>query len=400
MKSKIFHPIVLKFCFLGALDRFMLIYSVYLIFFAKIGLSPALIGIALSVYEIGKICGNPVSATLADKYGRKILISIGFIFKATGVGLWAFMPSVQSAFIGVLLIGIGQSGTSNIDSYMYDEFKANSLERYFKSAIAMKSIVTNMSASVGGYVTSLLYSNFGFSGVFTTSAMLMILVSIPYVIFCLQDSKLYTIDNKNKSLMYVAKNGFLEIKNDRIMFYAILLVSMFFSAYIMYTDTNKMIMNDIGFTPDVIAKIYAVAHITPIFTTLIFLIFRPGLLIRGVIVIAMIIWIAIAVTSYMFYGKPLVAVILVFLFMYPIFETCIKDNMHRLISKSSLRSTIVSFSYLLSSTLNIFFSLFIGFIAHHYSYKVAIIAFSFTISALIFTVMLIQRIKVMKRLFC
>jgi len=398
MKNTIFNKVVLKFCLLGALDRFMLIYSVYIMFFAKIGLNPATIGLILAFYEIGKILSDSVFAALADKHGRKNLICIGFLFKACGISLWVIFPGVISAFVGVFLIGIGKSGTNNIDSYMYDELKANNYEKYFKSAIAMKSIVTNISASIGGYASSVLYTIGNFEAVFLAAIFVILFISIPYILFFLKDSKLYITENQNKSILYVAKNGFLVIKNNRKIFYSIILVAIFYSAYIMYTDTNKMIMNDIGFSPDLIAKIYSVAHIIPAITTTIFLIFRPGILIRGIVVLTMIIWISIAVSAYILYGKPLVAVILVYLFMFPIFDSCIKDNLHRVINNSSVRATILSFSSLLSSFINIISSILIGFIANKYSYQVSIVIFSILISSTVFIIMVVQRFKVMKKI--
>lgn len=360
-------------------------------FFAKIGLTPVLIGMVLAFYEFGKIFGDPIFSILADKYGRKMLIIIGFIFKAFGVMTWVLYPSVLTAFIGVFFVGSGKSGTNNIDSYMYDEFKNGKIDEKFKDAIAMKSIFTNISASIGGFFTSFLYKAGGFSAVFMSSVFIIIFISIPYILFFLKDSKTYTKANKTASIYSIAKNGFIYTKSNPKVLFGVVLTAIFYSVYIILTDTNKMVMNDIGFTPDFIARIYAIAHIIPAITTLIFIAIKPGLLIRGVVLMSIIMWISIAVISNTFYGNPLVSSILMFLFMFPIFDTCIKDNLHRMIANSSFRSTILSFSHLLSSVLNIFFSLMIGFIAQKYSYKISMTVFPILISILTFITVLFQK---------
>ncbi len=392
----VFNPIILKFCLLGVLDRFMLIYSVYIMFFAKIGLTPALVGMVLAFYEFGKIFGDPIFSILADKYGRKMLIIIGFLFKAFGVLTWVLYPSITTAFIGVFFIGSGKSGTNNIDSYMYDEFKNNKLDSKFKDVIAMKSIFTNISASIGGFFTSFLYKFGGFNAVFLSSVIIIMCVSIPYISFFLKDSKTYTKANKKLSMFEIAKEGFSYAKTNSRIFYGVILSAIFYSVYIIMTDTNKMVMNDIGFTPDFIARVYAIAHIIPAITTFIFIVIQPGLLIRGVVLISIIMWISIAVVSSTFYGKPLVTSILMFLFMFPIFDTCIKDNLHRMIANSSFRSTILSFSHLISSFLNIFLSLLIGFVADQYSYKYSMVLFPILISVLTFIVMVLQQKRTYK----
>lgn len=393
-KSKMFHPIVIKFCLLGALDRFMLIYSVYIMFFAKIGLTPSMIGITLALYEVAKIFSDPIFGSFADKYGRKLVIIIGFCLKAIGVLLWILVPGIPSAIFGVMLIGLGKAGTNNIESYMYDEFKFNKIDEKFRNTIALKSILTNLSASLGGYVTSILYKFGGFNAVFLCSVLIITIVSIPYICFALKDGMEYTINNRKKNLLEVVKNSISYLNQRKIVAISVILVSIFYSGYIVFTDTNKMIMNEIGFTPDFIAKIYAVAHLSPAITTIIFLIFRPGILIRAIIIITTTVWIGIGVSAIIFYGNATISAILIYLLLFPIFDACIRDNLHRLISDSSLRSTIMSFSHFISSIINIIASLTIGFVAQKYSYSISISVFSFLICGLIFFVMLVQRFVV------
>jgi len=388
---------ITKFCLLGVLDRFILIHAVLVIFFAHIGLTPALIGMILSGYEIGKIFGDSMCGTIADKYGRKNVIIFGFIIKAISILSFVFVPGMISCFIGTMMIGFGRSGTSNIESYMYDEFKSNKIDEHFKSALALKSIMSNVGASLGGYAASFLYKLNGFNGIFITSSLVMLFISIPYVIFFLKDHKEYTLKNTDHNLIKIIHKGLSYLKQNLYIGLSIVIVSIFYSTYIIYTDTNKMIMNDIGLSPDFIAKIYAIAHIFPIITTSVFLIFRPGLLIRAIIILSSIIWLGIGLTAFLFYGNATVAAILFFLLLFPIFDTCIRDNMHRLIKDSSIRSTIVSFSHLISSMINIFASLCIGFIAEKSSYANSLIFFSIFIIIFTFVILFLQRFTLNKK---
>lgn len=397
LQNSIFHPIILKFCLLGALARFVLIYSTMIIYFASIGLNPALIGMVLTIYEIGKISGDVVFATIADKYGRKLVIILGFLTKAAGIISWIISPNVFGAFVGAVLFGTGKAGTNTIESYMYDELKANEIGRNFRDSLALKSIVVNLSASFGGYCASILYKLGGFNYIFIASIFVIIFISVPYTIFFLKDQMLYTKGNKGKNIITVGIDGFLYTWNNKKIFYTIILVSIFYSAFIIYTDTNKMIMNNIGLTPDVIAQIYAIAHLIPAITTLIFLCLRPGMLIRGIIIISITMWIGIGVTAYFMYGKPVISAILLYLFLFPIFDTCIRDNVHRLILNSSIRSTIIAFSHLISAILNMISSLMIGFIAHKYSYSIALTVFSILLVILTIFAMVLQKINAIDR---
>ena len=390
--STIFNKTILKFCLLGVLDRFMLIYSVYIMFFAKIGLNPMMLGAVLATYEFGKIFGDPIFASLGDKHGKKTLIIYGFAFKGLGVLSWVLFPGIASSFVGVLFIGAGKSGTNNIDSYMYDEFKSNDIANKFEDAIALKSIFTNLSASCGGFFASILYKKGGFDAVFLSSAVIIFCVSIPYILFALNDSKSYVKENKNISILSIVKNGLSCTKADNNVLFSVVMTAIFYSVYIIMTDTNKMVMNDIGFTPDFIARIYAIAHIIPAITTAVFLIIRPDLMIGGVVTLSIVIWISISVISFNLYGQPLIASILMFLFMFPIFDVCLKDQMQKVIP-SELRSTINSFSHLISSFFNIIFSLTIGFIANNYSYQHAMTAFPIMISIFTISIMVYQKSK-------
>ncbi len=396
-QNGILHPIILKFCALGALSRFVLIYSIYIMFFASIGLNPAVIGGILATYEVGKLIGDLIFATMGDKYGRKNMIILGFLFKACGIASWIILPGIHTSFIGAFLIGSGKSGINNIESYMYDELKANNIMSNFRNSLALKSIMTNISASLGGFCTSGLYQLGGFRYVFLASIAVMAFISIPYIIFCLKDQKLYTKENNKKNIFLVGKAGLMYTLQNRKIFYTVILVSIFYSAYIIYTDTNKIVMNNIGLTPDVIAKIYAIAHIVPVITTLIFLLVKPGMLIRSVVTISIAMWAGIGVNAYFMYGKPVISAILLYLFLFPIFDTCIRDNLHRLILDSSIRSTVISFSQLVSSALNIVASLTIGVLAYKYSYSISVTIFSIGIVALTVLIMILQKVDLAKR---
>lgn len=390
--SKFIHPVIVKFAILGALDRFVLIYAVYIMFFAKIGISPFLIGIILSVYEVGKICGEPIFGVIADKFGRKNVIIIGFFMKAIGISSWILNPSVYTAFFGCALIGISKASiTGIIEAYMYDEFTSYSITDKFKDAVAIKSVVTNISASIGGLSAGILYQLNGFNGVFITSVTMIVCISIPYVYIFMSDAKIYTKENTNKTPITIIKNSIAYLKSDSTLFIYTIIVALFYSAYIVYTDTNKIIMNQIGMTPDFIAKVYSIAHIVPVITTIIFIYFKPILGISVVAVLATMIWIGIGFLSHMFYGKALVGSILIYLFMFPVFDTCIKDSFHNKIKHSNIRSTLVSFSCLISSFINIVSHSSIGFIAAKYSYSVSVFIFSISISLI--GLVLLSKIK-------
>lgn len=67
------------------------------------------LGLLVALYQIGAVCSIPIVPFIADRWGRKPSIALGFIIMAMGAALQAAAPNFATYQGGRVLLGFGNS---------------------------------------------------------------------------------------------------------------------------------------------------------------------------------------------------------------------------------------------------------------------------------------------------
>lgn len=127
-------------------------------FFEKNGLSLASIGIVLSAFQVSKLLFEIPTGVIADRYGKKSSVTIGFILGICSLILMVILQNYYSFFIGMCISGLAYTFCSGaLDSILIDNVirydsallsKTNQISRIlYYVAIATSSILGGIVAT-------------------------------------------------------------------------------------------------------------------------------------------------------------------------------------------------------------------------------------------------------------
>src|SRR3990167_1750950 len=132
--------------------------------------TPAMVGFALGAYGLTQSISQIPFGILSDKYGRKPIISIGFILLLIGSLIGAYTTSIQGMILARSLQGTGAIGSVLI-ALLSD--LTNDSDRTKSMAVIGSTIGISFSIAIilGPYITRL----FGLPGIFELTAILAVL---------------------------------------------------------------------------------------------------------------------------------------------------------------------------------------------------------------------------------
>ncbi len=165
----------------GALETFL---PLYCIIVAK--LNAAVVGTLFTIQLVGTTLTKPVMGRLSDKYGRKLMITIGLVIGGIAMGTIPFFKSFWTLIPSAVLFGISLATvTASTAAFVSDLAKAGS----YGSALGVMSTIMDIGHSSGPIVGGLLISFFSvytpdnYAPMFFIIAALLVLSGVSFTLF-------------------------------------------------------------------------------------------------------------------------------------------------------------------------------------------------------------------------
>lgn len=137
------------------------------------GANAALTGLALGIYGLTQACLQAPFGMLSDRYGRKLIITIGFILFGVGSLIASFSTHIDGVILGRALQGSGAIG-STLLAYLSDLIKP----QHRAKAMAILGMSIGVAFSVAMSCSVLLNSTLGTRGIFALSAVLAVMALV------------------------------------------------------------------------------------------------------------------------------------------------------------------------------------------------------------------------------
>lgn len=364
---------------LAFMQKFLFFYSFFVPYFMHIGITPLALGVAMSTFEISKILADVPTGLLADKYGRKYVLVGGFITMAMSLAAWMYMPNFKGAVLGMVLYGISKvSFYGKFESYFYDEMKVLKCEDRFHKLMSSVSIVANLGAAGSGFIALKLFNSGGYELVYKVAFSMIVFGILPFFVFLMPNSPIpISEESKKKGRQGAIKilcNAFVYLKNDRKLMFTTVLTALAFTTYILIAEVHRMVLKDIGATQAIITTVYGTYHVSQVVSAMIVSMRKkPSSSMLLPVKYLMFLMSCVIVSSF-FYGYITVGILLIYVSFWPFLEVKVKTGLHDL-AKSDVRATLASFCTITSSMFNGIFSVVIGAVSQHYTYKGGIAAY-------------------------
>jgi MFS family permease len=137
---------------------------VLVLYLNVLGYSYVIFGLLSLIMEISQVSVLLASGYIADKFGRKRTILLGFTLATLGMMQFAFFNSMSAFIIASILLGASSGFTGPAFSALLSEKTSQKRRKYLFS---LNSIVANSGSGVitliGGFIPLFFISNFGFA---------------------------------------------------------------------------------------------------------------------------------------------------------------------------------------------------------------------------------------------
>ena len=365
---------------LAFMNKFLFFYSFFIPYFMHIGITPMSLGMALSVFEVAKIISDVPTGILADRFGRKYVLIGGFTLMGLALASWIYMPNINGVVIGMALFGVSKvSFYGKFESYFYDEMKVLGAGDKFHKLMSFVSILNNIGAAASGFIALRLFNHGGYELVFKAAFFMILFVILPFFIFLMPNSPIPVDENVKAQgrpgAITILKNAFIYLKADKRLMFTTILTALSFTIYILTAETHRIILKNIGATQETITMVYVACHVSQILMAFIVSTRKKPTSLMVPIVKYIMVLMTIISFSYFNYGYVTVAAMLIYIFLWPFVEIKVKSGLHNL-AKSDVRATLASFCTITSSAFNGVFSLVIGAVSEHYSYREGVLAYA------------------------
>ncbi len=239
---------VRKFYFRQLFNDLMPIYPLYILMFQDKGFSVQQISALLAIWSISMVVLEIPSGIIADRWSRKLLVSMGSLFQGACYLTWLFSDGFFMYAIGFVFWGIGGAFISGAEeALLYDSLKHESKENTFDRCLGRGRFlcgVGNIIASVAGGFIGMEYSY--------NAALLLSIISglISAVIaFTYKEANYYK--SRNKELPKDTNHDTLReafsflLKNKEILIFSLLLITVVSTAGIL-DEYDQLIARDYG----------------------------------------------------------------------------------------------------------------------------------------------------------
>ena len=142
--------------------------------------SPSALGLAVGASQIGPLVGAIVLGTLADRFGRKLMLIISALFFGTLTLLTAHITSVEQLAICRLLTGIGLGGAIPNALTFGSEYAPSRLRASLATTMYAGMAV---GSTIAGLSASYLLPTFGWQSLFVVGGLAPIAIAMLVAIF-------------------------------------------------------------------------------------------------------------------------------------------------------------------------------------------------------------------------
>lgn len=204
-------------------DDFVLIYPFYVLMFADFGVSPANIGVLLTVWSIAALILEMPSGVAADKYSRKHILFLAQIVRALGYTVWIFFPTFWGFLAGFILWGVKSAFTSGTyQALVYDLLKSHSKEHEYAKVTGRAKTISYIAtlAASGGAALAIPFG-YPFVLVLSIVAILFSAVSILFVSSAKQQESTH-----EREYFSILKDGFTFILREKAVSNIIIFVAL------------------------------------------------------------------------------------------------------------------------------------------------------------------------------
>lgn len=202
------------------LDNFILIYPLYAVMFADVGLSPLQISSLFIVWSLSGFILELPAGSIADTYPRKNVLLAGVAFKIAAFLLWIFVKTYWGFLVGFILWGAKVAFTSGTrEAMVYDELRRiKKLPSYTKVMGRMEAF-----AQAGFILAGLgagLLATHGYNLILWLSILAVVGSGLSLLFLPSASPKTEAVDSH---YLYYLKLGLAEIKRQPIVLYIVLL---------------------------------------------------------------------------------------------------------------------------------------------------------------------------------
>lgn len=196
-------------------NAFILIYPLYAVMFADLGLSPAQISFLFIVWSLTAFLLEVPSGAIADKFPRKYVLIIATLFHAATFAFWLSMPSFEGILIGFLFWGINSALTSGTqEALIYDELKKTGSENQYTKVTGRVEALDILGIVVAGAVAAALASQ-GYTLILALSITAVLISAI--AIYLLPKAKSVETTEETKYWSYLKDGIKLAFKNRKVL---------------------------------------------------------------------------------------------------------------------------------------------------------------------------------------
>jgi len=209
------------------LDSFILIGTIFTLFFQNLGLDPYKIALLISIWSVTTLILEVPSGMLADKFSRRNLLILGLVLQTVGFVFWLFGGFFNFA-IGFILWGTKNAlASGTLEAFVYDELKSYESQQLYEQVSGKMSgyfsLGLMLSTILGGYIANTNYTLVLISSIAITAT------TIP-LLFTMKSVKAVQSTGEVKYLG-VLKKAVQQIKHNRSLLYLLIFISIVFSVY-------------------------------------------------------------------------------------------------------------------------------------------------------------------------
>lgn len=179
---------------------------------AEWSLSATQIGLLLSSVGVGLVLGSVFIAPLADRIGRRPMTLVGLAIVILSMGFAAITTSMPQLAVCRVVTGIGVGGLVAGLPVIIAEF---SPRRRRATMIAISTAGLPLGGVVGGFVASVVLTNFGWRASFLVGAALSIVVFL-LVLFAMPESIDFLLAKRPKNAMETVNATLARMKQPTI----------------------------------------------------------------------------------------------------------------------------------------------------------------------------------------
>lgn len=151
----------------GVLEPFLPLYCI------AAGMNAAAIGVLFTIQIIATALTNPMMGRLSDRYGRRLMITVGLIVGAVAIGMIPFLKTFWALTPIAVLFGISFAiVTSSTSAYVSDLAKAKA----YGSALGVMSTIMDIGQASGPIISGILVTRFSYMPMFFSVSVLLLVV--------------------------------------------------------------------------------------------------------------------------------------------------------------------------------------------------------------------------------